>query len=281
MITLNCKMSIWITVEMFPICFWRLVCCNISIGRYSVHLRSPYQVMQQLFCLVFCQWKLRKKRKKKKSRSQLVLSWFRLLRVRKKNAFSTENSGDVMSWSHARDRDHAATVLAGGMTIRMDGWMAPFHVSTGLGTILFGVSGNWEDKEVTSLPEEFPRDPDSEKDTWVQKTTYQNTALVPFFFSFCFLQVWKSSFTFAKHTTHTWPNIITLHVSACMCCISVFDRMLQNLLAIVFVHMQCTSSLYKSCHIQSVLNTHTSCWKAGWSRSLCRANSLKAFHGGW
>lgn len=59
-----------------------------------------------------------------------------------KNAFSTENSGDVMSWSHARDRDHAATVLAGGMTIRMDGWMAPFHVSTGLGTILFGVSGN-------------------------------------------------------------------------------------------------------------------------------------------
>lgn len=84
MITLNCKMSIWITVEMFPICFWRLVCCNISIGRYSVHLRSPYQVMQQLFCLVFCQWKLRKKRKKKKSRSQLVLSWFRLLRVRKK-----------------------------------------------------------------------------------------------------------------------------------------------------------------------------------------------------
>lgn len=122
MITLNCKMSIWITVEMFPICFWRLVCCNISIGRYSVHLRSLYQVMQQLFCLVFCQWKLRKKRKKKKSRSQLVLSWFRLLRVRKKNAFSTENSGDVMSWSHARDRDHAATVLAGGMTIRMDGW---------------------------------------------------------------------------------------------------------------------------------------------------------------
>lgn len=27
--------------------------------------------------------------------------------------------------------------------------------------------------------------------------------------------------------------------------------------------------------------THTSCWKAGWSRSLCRANSLRAFHGGW
>ena len=42
---------------------------------------------------------------------------------------------------------------------------APFHVSTGLGTILLGVSGNWEDREVTSLPEELPRDPDSEKDT--------------------------------------------------------------------------------------------------------------------
>lgn len=64
-----------------------------------------------------------------------------------------------------------------------------FHVSTGLGTILLGVSGNWEDKEVTSLPEEFPREPDSENDT--------------------------------------------------------------------------------------------SCWKAGWSKSLCRANSLRAFHGGW
>ena len=42
---------------------------------------------------------------------------------------------------------------------------ATVHVSTGLGTILLGVSGNWEDKEVTSLPEEFPREPDSEKDT--------------------------------------------------------------------------------------------------------------------
>lgn len=39
------------------------------------------------------------------------------------------------------------------------------HVSTGLGTILFGVSGNCDDSEVTSLPEEFPREPDSEKDT--------------------------------------------------------------------------------------------------------------------
>lgn len=74
MITLNCKMSIWITVEMFPICFWRLVCCNISIGRYSVHLRSPYQVMQRLFCLVFCQWKLRKKKKEKRKR-KVGVNW--------------------------------------------------------------------------------------------------------------------------------------------------------------------------------------------------------------
>lgn len=44
--------------------------------------------------------------------------------------------------------------------------MRLFHVSTGLGTILLGVSGNCDDSEVTSLPEEFPREPDSEKDTW-------------------------------------------------------------------------------------------------------------------
>lgn len=40
------------------------------------------------------------------------------------------------------------------------------HVSTGLGTMLLGVSGNCEEREVTSLPDEFPKDPDSEKDTW-------------------------------------------------------------------------------------------------------------------
>lgn len=40
-----------------------------------------------------------------------------------------------------------------------------FHVSTGLGTMLLGVSGSWEDKEVMSLPEEFPKEPDSEKET--------------------------------------------------------------------------------------------------------------------
>lgn len=40
------------------------------------------------------------------------------------------------------------------------------HVSTGLGTILLGVSGSCEDREVTSLPEELPSEPDSEKETW-------------------------------------------------------------------------------------------------------------------
>lgn len=39
------------------------------------------------------------------------------------------------------------------------------HVSTGLGTILFGVSGNWDDRDVTSLADEFPNEPDSENDT--------------------------------------------------------------------------------------------------------------------
>lgn len=39
------------------------------------------------------------------------------------------------------------------------------HVSTGLDTMLLGVSGNCDDREVTSLPEEVPREPDSEKDT--------------------------------------------------------------------------------------------------------------------
>lgn len=40
------------------------------------------------------------------------------------------------------------------------------HVSTGLGTMLLGVSGSCEDREVTSLPDELPREPDSEKETW-------------------------------------------------------------------------------------------------------------------
>lgn len=45
----------------------------------------------------------------------------------------------------------------------------PLHVSMGLWTILFGVSGNWDDREVTSLAEEFPKEPDSEKDTYGRK----------------------------------------------------------------------------------------------------------------
>lgn len=86
----------------------------------------------------------------------------------------------LATWSHAGlraragGRDHAATVLC-----RRETWGdeisgcgvssgAPSHVSTGLGTILLGVSGNCDDRDVTSLPEEFPREPDSEKDTWTQ-----------------------------------------------------------------------------------------------------------------
>lgn len=41
-----------------------------------------------------------------------------------------------------------------------------FHVSTGLGTMLLGVSGNCDDREVTSLPDELPSEPDSENDTY-------------------------------------------------------------------------------------------------------------------
>lgn len=33
--------------------------------------------------------------------------------------------------------------------------------------MLLGVSGSCEDREVTSLLEELPREPDSEKETWV------------------------------------------------------------------------------------------------------------------
>lgn len=39
------------------------------------------------------------------------------------------------------------------------------HVSTGLGTMLLGVSGSWDDKEVTSLPDELPKEPDSEMES--------------------------------------------------------------------------------------------------------------------
>lgn len=41
------------------------------------------------------------------------------------------------------------------------------HVSTGLGTMLLGVSGNCDDREVTSLPDELPSEPDSENDTCI------------------------------------------------------------------------------------------------------------------
>lgn len=54
---------------------------------------------------------------------------------------------------------------------RAGSYGVPAHVSTGLGTILLGVSGSCEDREVTSLPEEFPREPDSEKETWEGRDT--------------------------------------------------------------------------------------------------------------
>lgn len=50
----------------------------------------------------------------------------------------------------------------------------PPHVSTGLGTMLFGVSGSWDDREVTSLPEEFPKEPDSEKETYGRNSLDQS-----------------------------------------------------------------------------------------------------------
>lgn len=56
--------------------------------------------------------------------------------------------------------------MQGACEVRgLAGWGPP-HVSTGLGTMLLGVSGSCEDREVTSLLEELPREPDSEKETW-------------------------------------------------------------------------------------------------------------------
>lgn len=43
------------------------------------------------------------------------------------------------------------------------------HVSTGLGTMLLGVSGNCDDREVTSLADELPSEPDSENDTCMER----------------------------------------------------------------------------------------------------------------
>lgn len=56
--------------------------------------------------------------------------------------------------------------MQGACEVRGLAGRGPPHVSTGLGTILLGVSGSCEDREVTSLPEELPREPDSEKETW-------------------------------------------------------------------------------------------------------------------
>lgn len=56
--------------------------------------------------------------------------------------------------------------MQGACEVRGLAGKGPPHVSTGLGTMLLGVSGSCEDREVTSLPEELPREPDSEKETW-------------------------------------------------------------------------------------------------------------------
>lgn len=56
--------------------------------------------------------------------------------------------------------------MQGACEVRGLAWMGSSHVSTGLGTMLLGVSGSCEDREVTSLPEELPSEPDSEKETW-------------------------------------------------------------------------------------------------------------------
>lgn len=56
--------------------------------------------------------------------------------------------------------------MQGACEVRGLAGRGPPHVSTGLGTMLLGVSGSCEDREVTSLPEELPSEPDSEKDTW-------------------------------------------------------------------------------------------------------------------
>lgn len=58
---------------------------------------------------------------------------------------------------------HAGSAACGGPAAAGAG--RP-HVSAGLGTMLLGVSGSWEDSEVTSLPEDVPKEPDSEKETW-------------------------------------------------------------------------------------------------------------------
>lgn len=58
------------------------------------------------------------------------------------------------------------SLMQGACEVRGLGAGGPPHVSTGLGTMLLGVSGSCEDREVASLPEELPREPDSEKDTW-------------------------------------------------------------------------------------------------------------------
>lgn len=196
------------------------------------------------FCSVFVNKSSTKKKKKENTESFFVPSPKNqeIIFFKKKNKKQKKESflGDVISWPHGHMQGWGGTGIMLQLSLQKRGerrwgrrvWGvggAPFHVSTGLGTILLGVSGNWEDREVTSLPEEFPREPDSEKDTWTEGQRWVRMVGLLF---------WKYAHK--------------------------MDRQIDR------SHL-CTS----------VLNTHTSCWKAGWSRSLCSANSLRAFHGGW
>lgn len=98
--------------------------------------------------------------------------------------------------------------------------------------MLLGVSGSWEDSEVTSLPEDVPKEPDSEKETW------------------------GSSGGEGQAPSPRSPPIAPVPGGPGL-----------------------PSPRYPTERPGAAL---TSCWKAaGCSRSLCRANSLSAFQGGW
>lgn len=169
------------------------LCTVISTGRSSVHGLSPCQVMQHLFFYFFsffCSVSADKKLHEKiQNGGGGAVSFF----VPSQKIFQNKNPFRSMcdklaTWSHAGLMGRAGSCCNGPCRRETVGWVgwgpggrgvfsrcgprwfsgAPSHVSTGLGTILLGVSGNWDDREVTSLPDEFPREPDSEKDTWTE-----------------------------------------------------------------------------------------------------------------
>lgn len=85
-----------ITMKFVSTLFLR-VCCSISTGSSSVHLLSPYQVMQQLFCFSFGE--NLQQRKKLGVGALFVPS----PPCQEKNPKQSPlcSLGDVMSWSHA------------------------------------------------------------------------------------------------------------------------------------------------------------------------------------